>query len=303
MKLSVIIPTLGREQVVIDTIQGLLSQSRPPDEILIVDQNDPAMPELERFLPTVPIVRHIRSEVKGVVFNMNIGLAQARGDVVLFVDDDIVPDSRLVEAHLEVYADDPNREIAGVAGRVEQPAGDLLPEEIPETGQYHRWSGAVVAHFNSRRREDVMIAPGGNMSFRRDRLIAAGGFDLGFDGNSYFFEPDVCLRVIAPGHRLVFEPKADVKHLAAPSGGARIHDKAVHNYYFVKNGVRLYRRHSPTVGLPFFVLRMLAYSGAKAAYNGNPRIFARAIAAVRDGLSQPLELRNNALGNEVEGSR
>lgn len=293
MRIAIIIPTLGREFELAQTLRGLAGQSRLADEILVVDQNDFDSETIARAVSETPHARRIRSTTKGVCFNMNLGLAETSCDVVLFVDDDVIPSPDLVREHLKVYESDTAGRIGGVAGRVEQARGDLDLEEIEETGRYHSWSGRVVANFNSRRTAMVDIAIGCNMSFRRQPLAQEGGFDLGFSGNAYYFEPDVCLRIKKLGLEICFVPAAELKHLMAPSGGARVHNKALHNSYYVKNAIRLYRRHSPAAGLPFFALWLAFYSSAKSLYNLNPKIALLGVAAVFKGLIQDMSIRSN----------
>lgn len=289
--ISVLIPTYGREKELIDTVQALLKQTRVPDEIVIVDQNGDAFPELDRFLKGIPLVRHIKSPAPGVSINYNRCLENAKSEIILYLDDDVIPDPRLIEMHLENYRDDDPR-MGGVAGRVEQPSGDLDPDKISplQVGRYHPWSGKSSGHFNFNRRCEVQTAPGGNMSFYRRVLLETGGFDLGFEGNGFFFETDGSLRVFQAGYKIFFDPRATLKHLMAPSGGARVKDKAVHTYYFVKNGIRMARRHSPAIALPWIYLRLFGYFTAKAIYNRNTRIFSQGCLAFARGLRQPMRV-------------
>jgi GT2 family glycosyltransferase len=273
---SVLIPTIGRGDVLIATVRALLEQTRVPDEIVVVDQNDPPIEAVDAFLAAVPpavtSIRHLRSSKKGVTANVNVAWREAKGQIVIFLDDDVVPDKHLIERHLRQY-DDPT--VIGVAGRVEQPMGDRPPEQVRAVGRFYPWSGRIAANFNALRSQDVQIAPGGNMSFRRQAVEQVGGVDEAFDGNGYFWETDLCLRILqaAPaGTRLVFEPAASLKHLMAPSGGCRMPDKAMHTHYFLKNGMRLCRRHCHPLAVPIFGARMKFYLLAKAAYNLSPRI-------------------------------
>lgn len=261
--ITVAIPTLGRFEVVRDTIGALLRGSVLPTEILVSDQNSPPISELDHYLQDCPtLVRHIRTEPKGVVFNMNRLSREAVGEIILFLDDDIIPSPVLVEAHLANYADD---SVYAVAGRVEQPSGDRPPEKVKRTGQFSKWTGQMTFHYNGLIRQVCDFAPGGNMSFVRARLLEAGGFDEGFIGNGYFFESDGSLTFVRkfPG-KMVFDPKAELKHLAAPRGGARITDRAIHTYYHVRNGLRLYQHHSPKIVYPAMWLKLFAFSIARA---------------------------------------
>ncbi len=281
MKLSVVIPTLGRDDVLIDTVRALSRQSVAPLEILVVDQNDPPFENVDTEMKRHPLVRHIKSATTGCWHNCNVGIQEARGDIVLFLDDDIIPDERLVEMHLKNYGDP---SVSGVAGRVEQPQNDLDPATIRVVGKYHPWSGKVTGNFNARARAEVDSVPGGNVSFRIEVLKEIGGFDVGYGGNGYYGEADIALRVVESGHRIVFDPDATLKHLMAARGGNRVADKARHTYFFLKNGLRLARQHSPRAAIPWIVSQMIAYSAAKSVYNANPRIFGLGLKAIWEGL-------------------
>jgi GT2 family glycosyltransferase len=282
LTITVAIPTLGRFEEVRDTLEGILAGTRVPDEILVSDQNTPALPELDSYLAShAPRVRHLRTEPKGVVYNMNRLLAEAKSDVILYVDDDVVPSPKLVEAHLANYAD---TKIAGVAGRVEQPSGDLPPEEVDQVGTFRPWTGGMTFRFNGLKRQHCVFAQGANMSFRRTSLLSINGFDEGFGGNGYFFESDATLRLVEKfPSGLVFDPLATLKHLAAPRGGARVHDRAIHNAFFVQNAVRLYRRHCPKVVFPFLILKLLLLTVAKSFYRLSPRMAIVGVFALRKG--------------------
>lgn len=288
--LSIVIPTLGREQELIATVKGLLSQTHLPLEIVIIDQNTPPLKEVDLYLASVPLVRHIHSPVKGVTLNYNRCVREARGDILLFVDDDVIPTPQLVEMHLENYSrteppENGSKPLGGVAGRILQ-EGSLDPAQIREVGTYHRWKGSQTANFNGLERVEIDFAQGANMSFLRTALLEVGGFDQEFDGNGYFFETDGCLRVLAAGYRMVFDPRAELVHLMAGAGGARIKDKSRHTYYFVKNGIRLYKKHSPALGLPFYLIWLTDYVMLKAIYNRDPAILRRGYLAVWDGIWQ-----------------
>jgi glycosyltransferase involved in cell wall biosynthesis len=290
--ITLAIATLGRFEELRDTLESILAGSFLPAEILISDQNVPPRPDIDDYLAKrSPLIRHIRTEPKGVVFNMNTLLRNAKGDVILFVDDDVVPSPNLVEAHLANYADP---SIAGVAGRVEQPSGDLPPDEVDAVGVFHRWTGRMVFHFNGLKRQRTVFSQGANMSFDRRKLEAIGGFDEGFGGNGYFFESEAAFRLVKQfPNSLVFDPASTLKHLAAPRGGARVHDRAIHNAFVVRNSVHFYRRHCPPLVYPLLVLKLFAITLAKAVYRGSPAIAFRGIPAIIEGITHDSDRKSS----------
>jgi GT2 family glycosyltransferase len=287
LSITVAIATLGRVDEVIATLEGVLGGSLLPKEILVSDQNQPPILRLDEKLKTMdPRIRHIRCDAKGVVFNMNTLLREASGDVVLFVDDDVVLPPTFVEAHLACYSDPT---VFAVAGRVEQPQGDRNPKDVLTSGGYNSLTGQMTFEYNGRRLQRCSFAQGCNMSFVRQKLIDAGGFDEGFIGNGYFFETEAGYRFVKrfPGSML-FSPEAELKHLAAPRGGARITDKAMHLYYFMRNGMRFYRRHGTMTALFFQIVLGTVIIPLKAIYNLDFRIMFFGFRGLMDGMKQDM---------------
>ena len=83
-----------------DSIGSLLSQTRRPDEILLVDDGstDNTRDQVRRF----PEVVYIRQDNSGLAAARNTGLRRSRGDLLVFLD----ADDRLVPQALEAGLDD-----------------------------------------------------------------------------------------------------------------------------------------------------------------------------------------------------
>jgi GT2 family glycosyltransferase len=162
---------------------------------------------------------------------MNIGLEGARTDTVLFVDDDIIPDSRLLDAHAAIHVE---RRSNIVAGQVLQP------------GETEQAGGAFT--FRSDQPCWVDEFMGGNFSVNRNLAMRLGGFDENFVHVAYRFEAEFCDRAQAAGERILFEPKASIRHLKAGSGGTRAYGNhlttvkpshAVGAYYYLLRARRI----------------------------------------------------------------
>src|SRR5206468_11100188 len=134
-----------------------------------------------------PLVRYRRIAERGLPNARNVGVGLAKGDVVLFLDDDSIPDPGLVRFHGESYADP---DVSGVGGRV-QGGYDAGGAAI---GKFRASDGKVVRNFGGTMRCDVDHLPGGNMSFRRDVFARVGGFDKAYGGSAIGEETDFCLR-------------------------------------------------------------------------------------------------------------
>ncbi len=289
LSVSVVIPTKGREQVLMDTLSSLQNQIYKPDEIIVVDQNPQPSLNILNFLKSIPTARHVHNQKQGLVENYNRCLKEAKGEIIIFVDDDVLVEPELVLSHLGIYSD---LTVGAVAGRVRSLKDEKNSGKSSPAAKFNRWTGQVAFEFNSPNFGIIQFAQGANMSFRRKYLLEAGGFDSKFDGNGYFFETEAGLRLERLGFRTVFCPQADLIHLVEKSGGARIHDKAIHTYHFTKNGIRLARRYSPKLALPLVIINKTSYALAKALYNRNLKIFSLACKGLWEGFSGPSEFQN-----------
>lgn len=212
---SVVVPTYRREAVLCQTVTSLLDQSYDAWELLIVDQTPEHAPETVALLRALPSrARWIRLRRPNLPAARNVGAREARGAVVLYVDDDILPFPGLIEAHLRHYGD---ATVGGVAGRIVAPDGRKFPLDpryftSPTPWLYLRfdqdWKGL-----------DVPVAPGANMSFRRELILRLGGFDERLVGSMTFEDTDFSLRVRAASYRIVFDADAAIVHPLADGGG------------------------------------------------------------------------------------
>ena len=200
--ITIAIPTYNRQQIVVETIERLLPFGVP---IVVVDQT----PSPHEPLAALPI-RLIRLPEPSIPHAMNIAIEAAQSDVVLFLDDDVVPSARLLDAHAEAYRD-PG--VWAVVGQVLQPGEE--PERLaPPTDD-------LQMHFNGVEGRFVSNVIACNLSVRRERFMEIGGFDENYIGVAYRFETDFAMRVVNAGGKVWFEPRASVRHLKLPSGGVR----------------------------------------------------------------------------------
>lgn len=158
-------------------------------------------------------------DLPNIAVARNIGIGLASGVIVAFIDDDAVPEPGWL-AHLGAVLADSAVAAAGGAVR-------------GRNGISFQWRGSMVDADARRRPLPEGDAPvivtqrpglavkteGTCMAFRRDTLVAAGGFDPAF--RFYLDETDLNLRLAATGARAAHVPLAEVHHGFAPSAARR----------------------------------------------------------------------------------
>jgi glycosyltransferase involved in cell wall biosynthesis len=171
MTVSLIVCTRNRAARLHAFFERLALLETPPGgwELILVDNasTDDTASRLERFASAVPFpVRCAYAPVAGLGRARNVGLAHARGRVLVFTDDDCYPQPDYLRAFVEVFEEHP---VGFAGGRIvlHDPAdarlavNDLVePAEIPP-----------------RRVIPSGLVKGANMAVRREVVAAIGGFD------------------------------------------------------------------------------------------------------------------------------
>ena len=228
---TIAIPTYAREDILVGTIHSVLRIAPPDVEILVIDQTLGHKPEVSNALAAFERdgrIRRYTFSPPSITHAMNIALEEARTRYVLFLDDDIVPEDGLIEAHLAAHR---RTGAALVAGRIIQPWHKGVDYSSDETFHFAGLNPAWIEEFM-----------GGNFSVDREIALSLGGFDENFVRVAYNFEAEFAHRLRGAGHCIYFEPAATVHHLKVSSGGTRTFgehlktaraDHCVGAYYFI----------------------------------------------------------------------
>jgi len=281
--LSIIIPTLNRDKVLINTIKDLLNQDYKSFEIIIIDQSDIISKELMHFVEKYQQIKYFHIDEKGSPNAKNVGAKLAKGDILLFLDDDVeISAKKFLNFHLENFE---NKDIAVVAGRVLQ-NGDRPLNKVKEVGRYKFFGLIGRSDFNADfRSENIDYALAGNQSIRKSVFMSVGGFSKIFKGNAYFEETDFGLRIKKAGYRIVFDPRAKLKHLQYQSGGhRRIADIYKLRYWIAYNTLIFYLRNFPHILLSIYSLKIIVWAMFSAIKRWDYKIFSSMMRGLVDGI-------------------
>ena len=216
---SVIVCTYNRCESLSRTLQALAEQQLDPGtrwELIVVDNNsrDDTRPVVERFAASgvVPAVRYIFEASQGLSHARNRGLREARGEVLLFTDDDVRPEPDWVRRILDGMTQHACDACGGyIAPDWEVPPPPWLSE------RFHGFLAIRAGNTETFRVTSLSDAPfGANMAFRRGTFDKFGSFDVtrgrmgkvlssGEDGE--LFE-----RLLSGGAKVMFFGDAKVHH-------------------------------------------------------------------------------------------
>lgn len=216
--LSVILVTYNRDEVLQQTLECLLKQAPAPREVIVVDQSRIHKADTQRFLEQLISTRQIvylQQSEPNAQRARNRAIAEARGEVLLFVDDDVRMDCNLVAAHWENYSDPDTAAVCGFYLEPGEKPLDQLPDDYyrPITGWLY------LPHCYTKRVQSHLL-PTCNGSIRRQVAIHLGGFDENYT-YTHFDDTDFSCRLKQLGVKAVHDPEAKLIHLKEQSGGKR----------------------------------------------------------------------------------
>lgn len=231
---SVIVNTVDRVEALGNLLRGLTQVRYPDFEVIVVagPSQDATDELLEEWADRVRVER---CPIRNLSVSRNIGVRAAATDFVAFIDDDAVPEPAWLT---ELMAGFDSDEVAAVGGWVYDHTGHSF--QCTHTGA-DRLGNARPDHPEPL--DDLCVpgawrfpyAPGGNGVYRRETLMAVGGFDEEFE--YYLEETDLCLRLIDHGW-VVRQVDGGAIHHKFLSSSRRSVDRVLRDRYaVVKNKV------------------------------------------------------------------
>jgi glycosyltransferase involved in cell wall biosynthesis len=200
---SVVVPTYERCDRLRRVLAALAEQDvADPFEVVVVSDGstDGTMEYLESEDVPLPVVAAQQPNA-GPAAARNRGIDLARGDLVVFIDDDVVPAPDLLARHVAAHR---------ALGDDVVVIGPMLEDDATALSPWTRWEQRML------RKQYAAMEAGawaptarqfytGNASVRREHLLAAGCFDTRFRRME---DVELAFRLEALGLRFVYEPNA-----------------------------------------------------------------------------------------------
>jgi glycosyltransferase involved in cell wall biosynthesis len=207
LDVSVIVCTRNRRDALARLLEALEQLVVPAGlrwELIVVDNASTDDTASMLALRRTPLpMRVVREGLPGLSRARNTGIAAARGDLLLFTDDDCLPDARWLTSIHEEFTRVPSLGVLG--GRVEL----FDPRDRPTTTRTSRERSEISAAVQV----DRII--GCNLSCRRSVMGTIGPFDIGLGGGTGAGageDVDFVYRSLRAGLRVEYSPDALVYH-------------------------------------------------------------------------------------------
>ncbi|MCS7021596.1 MAG: glycosyltransferase family 2 protein [Gemmataceae bacterium] len=220
------IPTHRGGEILCRCLDSLRRHAPQGTEVIVVDDGSTA-DTVSGIVRAHPGVRYVRlSRQRGFCQAANVGIEIASGNIVELLNDDAEVTAGWARAALRHFA---TPSVVAVAPLVLYRSG--IPENPPridsagddydpggfawKRGHGRPWDHRLPVLL--RRSGPVQSVSGCAAFYRREALLAVGGFDMRF--KAYFEDVDLSLRLRQRGGQIIYEPASMVWHIGASSYG------------------------------------------------------------------------------------
>ncbi len=242
ISISLIIPSYNRQNIVLNTLKELGNQSVQQFEVIIVDQTPLVNADLKLYKYDQIDYKYIQIEEIGLPNARNVGADNSKGNILIFIDDDCIPDNNLVQSYMDLFKS-ADQEIWCFGGKVIEKNSDIFMEDAFLVGGWITWYGKTLKNFVTDNSGECEWAPGGNFAVKRSKFLEVGGFDKNFIGNAMLEDGDFGYTIRENGGQIWYSPIPAIEHLRIPTGGTRSESASKGMYFRAHNTVYFLRKH------------------------------------------------------------
>lgn len=176
--LAVLIAAYGEAAVLPATLHALLDQTEPPEEIVVADDgsDDDTLAVLDaEFDDRYPSLTLLRLPHRGKAAALNSALLAVSTEVVVTMDADTLPAAGAIAAIRDAFGADPDLVVAG--GVLTPVCGKTIRNRTLQWFQTYEYLHNFIARYAWMRLNTLLLISGAFAGFRREAVLAVGGFD------------------------------------------------------------------------------------------------------------------------------
>ena len=251
--ISIITVNYNALDATIELLSSIQDITYPSVEVIVVDnasKTDPREP-IKRQFPNVKVINS--EENLGFAGGNNLGIVEARGDFMLFINNDAIVTPGCLEILVNTFKEYPKAgivspkfhyyhkpgiiEFAGytdinsITGR-----NKIIGGDIPDEGQFNELKEIPFCH-------------GGCMLVSKTVIEEVGNIPEEYF--LYYEEFDWCEQVRKSGYKIYYQPKALVKHKVSETIGK---ESTLKTYYLTRNRILFMRRNKGFLNYTLFLM-------------------------------------------------
>ena len=216
---SIIIPVFNQFQftkVCLASLQQNLDGQA--SEVIVVD--DGSTDETAELVPRIEGLVYLRNPSNaGFVESCNAGAAKARGDYLVFLNNDTAVTERWLATLLETFQHEPRAGLVGSKlifpdGRLQE-AGGIIWNDA-SGWNYGKFDDAGKPEYNFLR--EVDYCSGACVMIPKVLFERVGGFDLRY-APGYYEDTDLAFKLRRCGYKALYQPLSEVFHFEGATGG------------------------------------------------------------------------------------
>jgi GT2 family glycosyltransferase len=245
-KFSIIIVSYNRPKFLVDTINYCMNQTFNAFEVIIIDASNPNLRLSDEFQKKhAPTLKYKTwTEIGNISKQRNAGIKESKGDVIIFLDDDVRFNNELFEKIKNRFS---QLNADALSGLIEATHREISKEVFLYKKNPMLYLGQPSFHQNDFLVQTYLISAA-CFAVKKKALVNIGGFDEQLKG--VFDDSDVGIRLSNAGYLVYHDNTFGVFHYAAKGSGSR----------------------SPLLG-PVWSYANITYIQLKHFYNENPNLF------------------------------
>lgn len=214
MKLSVIIPTYNQSKVLPKPIAAIFEQSLPQEHYEVLVINDGSTDDTHKIVKSLQKkydFHYFVQENKGAGTARNKGIKQAKNEIIVLIQDDIIVTPNFLEEHLKFHQQNPEENVAVVGFTTWHPDLKITPfmhwlEHGGPQFDYDRVKG--------KHEVDHLAFYTSNLSLKKVFLLKNNLFDESFfvSGSTAYEDTELGWRLAKKGLKLLYNPSAIAGH-------------------------------------------------------------------------------------------